>query len=391
MAYSIPTLQNLVDQNIARLESSLGQESPLNDKSFLNVLGIVEAEIGSGNYKYSADRTKANFALTAIGDDLDVIGQNENTPRKAAEVAILTATLPATNGTIIPTTIDFIASTNGLLYRCTVAATAALGIATLNLQCTLSGSDGTLEIGNTLEIASQITGAETTATVTAVVQNGIDKESDEDYRPRVLFAQRAITGGANATDHKLWAEAVTGVKKAFPYSGRPPEEGASFPGDRTVFVESSADISPDGLAPAWLLTDVRTAIGYDIETLASRAPLGITDATLFMRSITRTGIYVEVRDFTVDADKDAACRAAIVTALTLYFAMTAPFVDGVDLPQERTDTISSMTVGRIVQDVIRSYGATASSVGFGLASGSFLTTYTLGQGELTKLMAVAYA
>jgi hypothetical protein len=50
-----------------------------------------------------------------------------------------------------------------------------------------------------------------------------------------------------------------------------------------------------------------------------------------------------------------------------------------------------MSVGQIVQDVLVSFGATATSIGFGLAVGAFLTTYTLGQGELTKLGAVAYA
>ena len=391
MAYNIPTQQSLVDQNKATFESTIGQQSPANDKSFINVLSIVEAAIGTGLYKYAADRAKANFALTATGDDLDVIGQNENTIRKSAVPAEITATLPATNGTVIPTTIDFVADSNGLRYRATVEATATGGIATLNLKCTESGSNGTLAINDTLQISSQIISATTTATVTAVVTAGIDKESDEDYRPRVLFAERAITGGANATDHKIWAESVTGVKSAYPYSGRPSEYGTSYPGDRTVFVESTTDISSDGIAPDWLLADVRDAINTDPDTGAARLPLGIVDDTLFLRSISRTTFYFQVRDLVVDADKEAACKADITTGLTLYCKTIAPFVDGVDVPQERTDTITSVTVSQIVGDILDSYGAHASSSVFGVTNSTFLTSYTLGQGELGKFGSVSYA
>jgi hypothetical protein len=391
MAYPIPTLQDTIDQNISTFESTIGQNAPSNDKSFINVLSIVQAAIGIGLYKCIADRAKANFAITAIGNDLDIIGQNENTIRKTAVSAEVTATLPATTGTVIPTTIDFVADSNGLRYRATTDATAVAGVATIDLKCAESGSDGSLGIGDTLQIASQITGATTTATVTEVITNGIDQESDENYRPRVLFAQRAITGGANATDHKIWSEAVTGVKAAFCYSGRPPEYGDSFPGDRSVFIESTTDVSTDGIAPQWLLDNVRSAINTDPDTGSARLPLGITDETLYTRSISRTTFYFQIRDFVVDADKDAACKADIITGLTLYCSMIVPFVDGVDVPQERTDTVTSVTVAQIVADVLQSYGARASSTVFGLSNTVFITSYTLGQGELAKFGGVAYA
>ena len=50
-----------------------------------------------------------------------------------------------------------------------------------------------------------------------------------------------------------------------------------------------------------------------------------------------------------------------------------------------------MTVGQAVQDVLDAYGATASSVGFGIVVGVFLTQYVLGTGELLKRGTVVYA
>jgi len=391
MAYNIPTLQELFSAHLARLESQLGQNAPTNDKSFLRILALTEAAQDIGLYKYAADRARQNLAITATGEDLDRLGQNEGVIRKTATTAQVTATLTATTGTVIPSTIDFIADANGLLYRPIADVTAVANVATLTLQCRESGAAGQLEIGDTLEMTSQIAGANTTATVTAIVVIGLDAESDADYRPRVLFAQRAITGGANATDYKIWAEAVTGVKRAFPYSGRPVDEGTSYPGDRQVYIEATTDISADGIAPSWLLDNVRRALNYDPVTGASRAPLGLTNETLFLRSISRTTIHTEIRDLVVDADKESACKADIERALTLYYDSIVPFVDGVDLPQERSDTITSMSVGQVVQDVLQAYGATASSVGFGIVVGVFLTQYVLGTGELCKIGTVTYA
>ena len=136
---------------------------------------------------------------------------------------------------------------------------------------------------------------------------------------------------------------------------------------------------------------MRQAINFDPDTGESRTPLGLTDATLFLRSISRTTIHTEIRDLVVDADKESACKNDISAALTLYYDSVVPFVDGVDLPQERSDTITSMSVGPIVQDVLQAYGATASSVGFGIVVGVFLAQYVLGTGELAKKGTVVYA
>ena len=391
MSYPIPILAELNANHKARLESAIGQTAPTNDKAFISILAKTEAAEDIGLYKFAADRAKQNLALTATGDDLDRIGNDNSVARKAAQTAILTATMTATTGVTIPATIDFISDANGLRYRPVAPVVAVANVATLSLKCVVSGSQGNLDVGDTLEIASQIAGAQTTATATVVATIGVDRESDVDYRPRVLFLQRAITGGSNATDHKIWAEAVTGVKTSFPYSGRPADLGVSYPGDRQIYIESTVDVDADGLAPSSLLDDVRDAINYDPITGLSRNVLGLVDATLFLRSISRTTFLVLVTGLIVDADKDSACKAAITASMTSYFATIKPFVDGVDIIQERTDTITSLTVESVVQDVLRSFGASASSVGYGIVVGVYLATYTLGQGELCKLGSVTYA
>ena len=104
---TIPTTQNLFDTNLANFESNLAQTSPLNNKAFLRVLSAIEANQGTGLYKLLIDRVAQNLALTATGTDLDEIGINYGVFRKDAIAAVLTYTLPGTNGTVIPVTSDF--------------------------------------------------------------------------------------------------------------------------------------------------------------------------------------------------------------------------------------------------------------------------------------------
>lgn len=388
MPYNIPTTAQLQAAHLARLESRLGQSAPLGDRAFLRVLAAAEAGLDIGHYKYAADAALQSLALTATGEGLDRIGLDNDTPRKLAVTAILEATLPATTGTVIPQGTEFVSDSSGIRYKTDAAATAVAGVATLSLRSTATGTDGNLDNGEELSISSQIAGATTVATVTDTLTVGVDTETDTEYRPRVLFAQRAVTGGGNATDHKIWAESVTGVRRAFAYSGRP--TGTSYPGDRSVYVEAVTTIDADGIAPTSLLDDVREAINTDPDTGLSRALLGLTDATLWVESITRTSIYVGITGLDVEASKEAQCKADISDALDLYFRSITPYVDGVDVPQERMDTITSVSVSEIVQDVLQSYGATATAVSFGLILGVPTGLYTLNPGECAKLGSVTY-
>jgi hypothetical protein len=157
-----------------------------------------------------------------------------------------------------------------------------------------------------------------------------------------------------------------------------------------VYVESTTAIDADGIAPPALLAAVRDSINTDPDTGLSRMLLGLTDATLWVESIIRTSVFVEIRDLDVEAAKEALCKADIATALDLFLRTAAPFVDGVDLVQERTDTITSLSVSEIVQDVLAAYGAHAQGIGFGLVVGVFIPLYLLNPGELVKLGGVSY-
>lgn len=385
---TIPTTQELTDQALARLEAALGQTSPVNERAFLRVLAVIEALAMTGLYKFGAERSKQNLALTATGADLDLIGAEYETIRKPATAAVVTVTLPALDGTIIPLTATFVSPATGIIYYSNATIVAAAGVATLSLTSEFAGVASNLQAGDELNIVSPIAGAESVATVTILTTTGADTETDTAYRSRVRFAMRATTGGANATDHKIWAEEVAGVLRAYPYSGKPIGGGTSYPGDRTVYIEANS--GTDGIPTAGLLLEVETALLTDPVTGLSRPTLGLTADTLYVEAITRTAVDITVTGLVYLAGTEATVKDGILTALTTYLSSMIPYVDGVDLVQDRNDLVTDLVLSQVVQGVLDAYGASATDVSFEIAAVP-TTTYQLSQGETAKIGTVTYA
>jgi uncharacterized phage protein gp47/JayE len=392
MSIEILTTQEIKDQNLSNLESQLGQTAPVADKAFLRVLAAMEALMIRPLYNYAIERIKQNLALTATGSDLDLLGSEYDVNRTLAEAAQLTATIPGTNGTNIPAGTDFIGDANGVRYLTDALVVVAGGVGTIALTALETGVVGNLQVSDTLKIGTQIAGLESTATVTVIDNVGAEEETDDDYRIRVLDEIRGDGGGGNAFDYRQWAQEVAGVRRAYPIAGKPIELGLeSAPPDRTVYVEATEAIDADGIAPQSLLDEVRDTITTDPITGLARQPLGLTDDTLYVESISRLSFDVRVTTLSVSADIIANVKADISTALTTYFKSIQSFVEGLDSLVDRNDLITDLTVSQTVQDVLSANGGTAAEVAFGQAgTGTFISLYQLNAGQLAKLGTVSY-
>jgi hypothetical protein len=164
-----------------------------------------------------------------------------------------------------------------------------------------------------------------------------------------------------------------------------------LPGDRTVFIESTTDIEPDGIPPATLLDTVRDAINLNPTTDLSRPTLGDTNETLFIEPIYRSPFSVEIRGMEIDPALESETKIKIETELSIYMRAIAPYVDGCDAPISRNDVLTNLSISLIVQDIISAAGGSVASIGFGPIAGTFISTYTLGQGELAKVGTINYA
>jgi uncharacterized phage protein gp47/JayE len=392
MAYTIPKLQELIDSAIANIENRLNQTTPPLARAFNRVYAIALSLAGKGLYLFAADRAKQCLAISADEDGLTVLGEEFTVPRKVAEATILVITLPGTNGVIIPATVSFIGDSNGVRYFPDASVTISGGVATITVTAEDLGVIGNLNNGETLQIDTQIAGAETTATVQSTDNTGADQELLETWRSRILFAERTVNGGSNATDNKKWAEEVAGVSRAFPYSGQPFDDPlpTSFPGDRTVYVLADTSIDPDGIPPSSLLDEVRDAINTDPVTGKTRNVLGIVDSTLSVEPIERTVFDVAITGLDVPASIEAQVKSDISDALTDHFVGIFSFIEGVDVAQDQNDIVTKLTVGVVVQDVLEAHSGAVEDVSVQETGGSFFLTRQLIPGELAKLGTITY-
>jgi hypothetical protein len=228
MAFTIPTTKQLYAQFLSFLESRINQTTPPVARAFNKVLSAALSMFGTGLYKYVGNRALQVFALTATGEDLDIIGENYGVVRRSAVAAILEARLTATSGTIIPLGTKFTSNATNEIYTTIEEITAnAFDYALLNIQASTPGEDGNLSVGEDLSIGTPIAGANSVAYIVAdettdgVVVAGTDREEDSVYRRRVLTRMRAAGGGGNAADYREWGEAVDDVARVFPYAGKP--------------------------------------------------------------------------------------------------------------------------------------------------------------------------
>ena len=134
------------------------------------------------------------------------------------------------------------------------------------------------------------------------------------------------------------------------------------------------------------MAEVRQSITADPETGIARQPLGLTDDTLFVESITRLSFFITVVNLTVDPSLDAQVKSDIEAALTQHFRSLRPFVEGLDPEFDRNDVITDLTISEVVQNVLFTFNASSDGVAF---SFSFvlpnISRYVLQPGETTKL------
>ena len=403
---TLPTLAQTTATYLAAIQSRLNQSLPQAPQALVNVLAAAEA---MGDYvtgKYAADRFLAGFWSTAQGPDLDFLGTEYNLPRQTAVPATVTATLAATDGTIIPLGTVFNCQANGIQYATTAAVTAPYpGLTGTGVVLTLTailpagqgGVASNLAIGSSLNIANAIAGAQLVATVTATSVTGVDAELDAAYRVRGLALVQTTPTGSNAASYRLWGLMVPGVAMIYPYSGAPPSVGTSYPGQRTIYVECLTSVQADGItAGSWtpstsvavgLVGQVANAIKTNPNTGVANQDLGLVDSGLYVLPITRTLIYVTVTGLTVPSGATAACQADTTTAAQNYFLGIRPYISGVDPSFSRNDTATNPALSTAIQAILINYGAQVQAIQFGLAAGLAQPAYQVGQGEKLKLAA----
>jgi uncharacterized phage protein gp47/JayE len=393
------TAKEVSDEIISQLETSLNTTVPLLDKSFIRQLSKA---IG-GNYvllyMYSNWILLQQFVKTASNTEVDFNGISLNPLQTHGDlVGIIQGVGQRTELTVEISVISqggTITSGEQIVNPDTQMIYVVVGdvsldddIVTSTIRATVAGVLGNVDTGSTLSFVSPPSAVEKDVTVTDIEQDGVDPETTEAYRERILERWMARPQGGSYADYKNWAEEVTGVRNAFVYSGwgnggSPGWDPNPVAGGTAgmVFVYIEDDVDDDGVPTQTLLDTVAEYIEGDGAGLANRRPV---NAYVKVLGITRTEVDVEISGLTVDLEDDTGVRDAIEEAIEEYLYDRYPGGQaGYTVLPPRRDIVSQTELGGIVARVAGGYSGFIGGLTITI-DGSEEVTYYLQEGERAK-------
>lgn len=237
MPWSTPTLGELRRLNRDHIAAFLPGADASVPNSVLRVLSDANAGLAALTLQYLDWLARQLMVDTAELEWLDRFGQIWLGGRKAATFAEGTALLEGTAGTIVPTGTRLTQSGNAIEYETTAEVTLTGSPTTVALTALTAGVAGNQPAGSSLTVSTAISGLNAAAE-SGEIEGGVDAESDENLRARILDRIRKPPMGGDADDYVAWALEVPGVTRAWT---SPMEMGAGSVTVRFMMDELRAD------------------------------------------------------------------------------------------------------------------------------------------------------
>lgn len=215
ISFAKPSLQSLI--NLA--ESNFNTRVPGADarlrNSVLNTLARTVAGQAHLLHNYLDWIARQAIPDTADAENLDNWGGVWGVTRTSSSKAEGGVTFTGTNGTTIPAGTELQRS-DGSLFITTADATISAGTATAATEAQTGGEDGNSAAGVAMRLVTPIEGVSSSGTVSAGgIVGGVDPESDDGYRARIIARIQAPPHGGAKTDYEQWALAVAGVTRVW--------------------------------------------------------------------------------------------------------------------------------------------------------------------------------
>jgi uncharacterized phage protein gp47/JayE len=385
-----PTTAQLSANIVSQIAAKLSQSVPFLPKAFIHVLASSVAGVVVILFRYSGFVFLQLFVAYATDQPTTVngkiirplrewgrlIGVGDPRPAEQAQhkISVTVTTqlgeLPAGTALLFPST--------GVYYETNAVVALNAPTVTVHVRAVSdkaggdgSGTIGNLQNGDVLEFANSPPNVVSKAPVTGQLVTGADAETTEEYRTRIIARFQAKPQGGAAADYRAWAQEVPGIVNVYPYAG--------YPGEVDVYCEATAASSgsDDGFPTEPQKSAVREAVYFDIDGLASRAPV---NAAVNVLPIFRAAFTVQIAALQPDSPET---RAAIETGINEHLRSLEPFIVGLSvLP--RKDRITQANVGAVVDGIAAARAASVASVTL-LENGQPLTARSLTKGEKAKL------
>jgi len=267
--FRIKTPQELRDDWDAEIRANFPGAKPTLLISFFRILGRGVALLMHGLYIFMFNSSLDIFVTTASKDKLDTHGSEWGVTRIPAGAAVGNVTATGSNGSVIPLGTR-LKSGLDILYETTALATISGASAIVPVQAITFGLNTAQAAGTALTFLSPVAGVGTETLVdSSGLIGGADKESDDDYRKRILFEKRNPLQCGSPNDYVIWAKRVPDVTRVFV---KPREDGLGTVNVRFMMDNKFADGIPqaadvaavqaliDTLAPAQVLVTVSAPI-----------------------------------------------------------------------------------------------------------------------------------
>ncbi|QQQ19663.1 baseplate J/gp47 family protein [Brevundimonas vitis] len=217
MPFERPSLTELATRADADFDARLPKADSRQRRSVLGVLGRVHAGAVHGLYGFLADNALQGLPDTATGEVLLRWAATFGVEIKVAEPAAGLVNLTGSNGSEVDAG-AVLQRLDGTEYVTTAGAVIADGVAQVPVEAVVAGAGGLAIAGVALTFASPVAGVSAAAFVAAAgLTGGVDAESPEAVRGRLLDRLRQPPHGGNAADYVRWAREVPGVTRAWVY------------------------------------------------------------------------------------------------------------------------------------------------------------------------------
>ena len=215
MPFSRPSLQELIGRAAADIETRLPGTDARLRRSNLAVLARVHAGAVHGLYGFLDWLARQIMVDTAEAAHLARHAGLWGIARLPAAFAQGSVTFTGVNGAVIPAG-TVLQRADGSQFATDADATLAGGSVSVTATAEAAGAAGNSDAGVSLAMLSPITGVAAAATVAAGgLAGGVDVESDEGLRARVLRRIRETPHGGARADYVTWALENPGVTRAW--------------------------------------------------------------------------------------------------------------------------------------------------------------------------------
>ena len=283
MPFNRPTLPALIDRDIADIESRLPSTDARLRRSNLGVLARTHAGVAHGLHAFLDWISRQILPDTAEIGYLERHASIHNITRKPAAQSTGSVRFTGDDTTVIPQG-TVIQRSDGLEFTTDADGTigaVTTGLVDIDVTAVASGANANTDAGSLLTLVNPIAGVDAQATVNAGdLANGVDAETDDALRVRVLDKIQQPPHGGAGFDYVKWALEVPGVTRAWVF--------AQELGLGTVTVRFVVDDDPVSIIPdAAKVQEVQDYIGArrpvtaDVTVVAPVAvPLDMTIAGL---------------------------------------------------------------------------------------------------------------